>query len=157
MNRLALQRIRWIATKEMLHILRDPQTLFFVLFIPIGEMFLLGFAINTNVRDVRTVVADHCRTQESRRLVEQFENTDDFKVVYYAKDDDEATQWIIDGKAQVAILIPAEFSRRIESGDSASFGLLVDGTVSSIAAEAMNVGNAIALRGSLQKVNGGHH
>ena len=50
MNRAAWQRVRYIAYKELLHIVRDPQSLFFILFIPIAEMFLLGFAINTNVR-----------------------------------------------------------------------------------------------------------
>src|SRR5690349_5165312 len=53
-----------IARKEMLHIVRDPQTLFFTIFVPVMELFMLGYAIDTNVRNVRTVVADHAGTQE---------------------------------------------------------------------------------------------
>lgn len=145
------QRTKFIAYKEMLHILRDPQTLFFTLFIPIAEMFLLGFAINTNVRDVRTVVVDFCNTQESRKLIEQFENSDDFWVVKRCLSEEEATQFIVDGHAQVGIIIPSDFSRKIEAGQVSPFALLVDGTVSSVAAEAVNVGNNLALRTSLEK------
>lgn len=152
MNGLTWQRIRFIAYKEMLHILRDPQTLFFTLFLPIAEMFLLGFAINTNVRDVRTVVVDFCQTQESRQLIEQFENSRDFMVIDEYQSEKEATETIIAGRAQVAILIPADFSQKLAAGQVSPFALLVDGTVSSVAAEAVNVGNALALRMSLAQV-----
>lgn len=152
MNLAAWQRIRFIAYKEMLHIIRDPQTLFFTLFIPIVEMFMLGFAINTNVRDVNSVVVDFCNTQESRRLIEQFENSGDFEVVKYCNSEREAQAFIVAGSAQVGIIIPEDFSRKIEAGQTATFAVFVDGTVSSIAAEAMNVGNAIALRASLAQV-----
>ncbi len=147
----SIQRTRFIAYKEMLHILRDPQTLFFTLFIPIAEMFLLGFAINTNVRDVRTVVVDLCNTQESRRLIEQFENTRDFLVVKSCHSEQEAITTIINGQAQVGLIIPADFSTKLEAGQVSPFALLVDGTVSSIAAEAVNVANSLALIASLQR------
>ncbi|HVJ79628.1 MAG TPA: hypothetical protein VNC50_01050, partial [Planctomycetia bacterium] len=67
---LLIRSIRWrrtlsVARKEMLHILRDPTTLFFTLFIPVIEMFMLGYAIDTNVRNVRTVFWDAAKTQES--------------------------------------------------------------------------------------------
>ena len=61
MNRLArldLGRLRSVARKELLHILRDRMTLFFALFIPIVQLTILGFAIDTNVRHVRTMVYD---------------------------------------------------------------------------------------------------
>jgi ABC-2 type transport system permease protein len=152
MNWASLQRIRYIAYKEMLHILRDPQTLFFTLFIPIVEMFFLGFAINTNIRDMRTVVVDFCNTQESRRLIEQFEHSGDFLVVERCMSEEQASQAIVAGRAQVGIVIPIDFSRKIEAGQTSPFAVLVDGTVSSIAAESINVGNALALRASLSQL-----
>lgn len=152
MNLAALQRIRYIAYKEMLHILRDPQTLFFTLFLPIVEMFFLGFAINTNIRDMPTVVVDFCNTQESRRLIEQFENSGDFRVVAKYQSERDASQAIVAGLAQVAVIIPEDFSRKLEASQTSPFSVMVDGTVSSIAAEAINVGNALALRASLERV-----
>ena len=155
MNTASWQRMWYIAYKEMLHIVRDPQTLFFTLFIPIAEMFLLGYAIDTNVRHVRTVVVDFAGTQESREFIQRFENSQDFDVVMRCFSEEQANRAIVAGKAQVGIIIPRDYSRNIESGQTASFLILVDGTVSSIAAEAVNVGNALAMRESLERALGG--
>ena len=152
MNFAAWQRIKYIAYKEMLHILRDPQTLFFTLFIPIIEMFFLGYAINTNIRDMRTVVVDFCNTQESRRLIDQFEHSGDFLIVERCTSEQAASNAIVAGRAQVGIVIPEDFSRKVEAGQTSPFSVMVDGTVSSIAAESVNVGNALALRASLEQV-----
>src|SRR5436190_8034404 len=88
-----------VARKELLHILRDPQTLFFTLFIPVLELFMLGYAIDTNVRNVRTVVVDLAGTQESRQLLDKFTNTNDFEIVATAHSDVEARQLIVAGTA----------------------------------------------------------
>ncbi|HMC11562.1 MAG TPA: ABC transporter permease [Pirellulaceae bacterium] len=144
-----------VARKELLHILRDPQTLFFTLFVPVLELFMLGYAIDTNVRNVRTVIVDHAGTQESRQLIEKFEKSQDFRVVAQVFRDDEVSELIVAGKARVGIIIPENFSRRLEAGQTAQFLVDVDGTESSIAAEAVNVSNAIALKESLERALGG--
>src|SRR5262245_4421869 len=71
----SMQRTYSVARKELFHILRDPQTLFFTLFMPVLELFLLGYAIDTNVRHVKTVIYDQSGTQESRDLLQKFENS----------------------------------------------------------------------------------
>src|SRR5262249_1804626 len=141
-------------SKETLHIARDPQTLFFTLFMPLLELFLLGFAIDTNVRFVPTVVADLAGTQESGGLVRRFENSQDFRVVARAHSEAEAHRLLVAGRAQVGLVIPADYSRKLEAGETAQVLILVDGTTSSIAAEAVNVGNALALRESLERALG---
>ena len=151
MNLPSFQRTSFISHKEMLHILRDPQTLFFTLFIPIAEMIILGYAINTNVRDVKTVVVDHCNTQESRRLVDQFNHSGAVKVIKQCASEAEATSEIVAGRAQIGIIVPYDFSQKIEAGLVSPFALLVDGAVSSVASEAVNLSNAIALRATLDK------
>lgn len=148
-GRFSLQRVRSVARKEFIHIFRDKATLFLTLFIPITELFMLGYAIDTNVRDVRTVVLDQCRTHESRALVRAFENTDDFLVVEEVFNDDDLRRSIVAGRARVGVKIPEDYSRQILAGRTAQVLILVDGSVSSIAAEAVNVGNALALRESL--------
>jgi ABC-2 type transport system permease protein len=155
MNSDSLLRTFSVARKELLHILRDPQTLFFTLFVPVLELFMLGYAIDTNVRNVRTVIVDYSGTQESRQLIEKFENSQDFRVVARAFSDAEASQLIVAGKARVGIVIPENYSRALESGRTAQILVLVDGTESSIAAEAVNVSNAVALRESLERALGG--
>jgi ABC-2 type transport system permease protein len=145
------QRLFSVARKESLHILRDPQTLFFTLFIPIVEMFMLGYAIDTNVRHVRTIVFDQAQTQESRELLREFVNSEDFSIIGEVYTDEALRKGIVAGKARIGIKIPEDYSRRLQAGQTAQILILVDGSESSVAAEAVNVANAIALRQSLQQ------
>src|SRR5690349_16305125 len=138
----SLLRTFSVARKELLHILRDPQTLFFTIFVPVMELFMLGYAIDTNVRNVRTVIVDHAGTQESRQLMEKFENSHDCQGVERALTDTEASEMIEAGRSRVGIIIPENFSRRLEAEQTRQILVLVDGTESSIAAAAVNDANA---------------
>jgi ABC-2 type transport system permease protein len=150
----ALRRVAAIAAKELRHIARDPATLFFVVLWPVFELLILGYAIDTNVRHVRTVVLDQARTQESRALVQSFVSCDDFAVVGDVAREEDLTHALVSGKAQVGLKIPEDYSRRLQAGETAQVQVLVDGTVSSVTAEVVNVSNAIALRESLQRALG---
>ncbi len=147
---LFFRRLGSVARKELLHLRRDPATLFFALFIPVLELFMLGYAIDTNVRHVRTVVLDQARTQESRQFLQMFENSEDFDIVEIVYREADLTEAIVDGRARVGIMIPEDYSRQLQAGQTAQILVLVDGSVSSVAAEAVNVGNALALRESLR-------
>jgi ABC-2 type transport system permease protein len=144
-----------VVRKEFLHIIRDPTTLFFSLFIPIIELFLLGYAIDTNIRHIPTVIFDQAGTQESRMLIDRFTNTDDFDVVGQVYTDDALRESIIAGRAHVGIKIPEDYSRQLMAGQTAQLLILVDGSEASVAAEAVNVSNAIALRESLLQILAG--
>ena len=146
----SLRRTISVARKEFLHMIRDRGTLFFALAIPVLELLMLGYAIDTNVRHIRTVVYDACNTQESREFLRAFENSDDFDVVEMVHREEDLNQRIVAGKAHVAIKIPEDFSRRLEVGQTAQVLVLVDGSESSVASTALNVSNAIALEESLK-------
>lgn len=148
------RRFLAVARKELIHILRDPATLFFTLFIPIMEMFMLGYAIDTNVRRIRTVVLDQCRTQESRRLLEQFKNSDIFLIVGEVFTDAALHRAIVGGQARIGLKIPEDYSRNLLAGDTAQVLVLVDGSESSVASTALNVSNALTLRVSLEQILG---
>jgi len=154
----ALQRIASVARKEVLHIVRDRATLMWALFVPVVEMIMLGYAIDTNVRFIPTAVLDQSKTQQSRQLLQSFENSEDFKVVARVQTEQELTEAIISGKAKVGIKIPENFARKpanlIGEADTAQVLVLVDGSLSTVAGEAVNVGNAIALRESLERALG---
>ena len=100
--RFSVQRTFSVARKEYLHIIRDAGTLFFALFIPVLELFMLGYAIDTNVRHVATVVYDAAQTQESRALLRAFENSDDFDVKEMVYCDDDLSQRIVAGTTSPA-------------------------------------------------------
>ena len=145
------RRLFSVARKELIHILRDPMTLFFTLFLPVMQMFMLGYAIDTNVRHVRTVILDQAGTQESRQLLQKFENSEDFTIVSRVYSDEDMSRAIVAGKAHVGVKIPGDYSQRLQAGQTAQILILVDGSESTVAAEAVNVGNAIALRESLER------
>lgn len=145
------QRMYSVARKEFLHILRDPATLFFALFIPVLELVLLGYAINTNVRDIRTVVLDQANTKDSERFLREMETSKTYQIVAMVRSDAELENWIVAGKARVGVKIPHDFSHRLESGDRTQILVLVDGSESSIAGEGLSVANQLALRESLRR------
>jgi len=151
----SLGRIFSIAKKEVLHILRDRQTLFMTLFFPIIELMMLGYAIDTNVRDIRTVVVDQDRTQTSRQLIEKFQNSGSFDVIRVVDSDEELSEAIVRGEARVGIKIPANYSHDLETGTPTHIQVQVDGTVSSVAGEGVNVANAIAMQTSLDRAGWG--
>jgi ABC-2 type transport system permease protein len=151
---MSFQRLFSVSRKEVLHILRDPMTLFMTLFFPIVELFMLGYAIETKVTDILTVVFDQARTQESGALLREFTNSGDFKIVEMVNTDEDLQQALVAGRARVGIKIPEDFSRRLEAGQPTQVLVLVDGTVSSVAAEAVNVSAAIGLRDSLSRMIG---
>ncbi|HTU23881.1 MAG TPA: ABC transporter permease, partial [Pirellulales bacterium] len=143
------QRVASVARKEFLHIIRDRSTLFFSLFIPIVELFMLGYAVDMNIRHIPTVVFDQAGTQESRTLLDHFTNSDDFDLVGKVYSDAALNEAIVSGRAHVGLKIPEDFSRQLMAGQTAQLLVLVDGSEASVAAEAVNVSNAIALRESL--------
>lgn len=145
----SLLRILWIARKELWHMYRDPLTLFVAIALPLGQMFLLGHAVDMNVRRVPTMLLDQARTQESRDLLYQLENTGDFRIVGTVDTEAELASSLVRGNAQAGIRIPADFSRRRQAGLPATFLVLVDGSDSAVAAELVNVSHAVALRESL--------
>src|SRR5438552_6482554 len=106
MPAFSMQRTFSIARKESLHILRDPATLFFAFFIPVIELFMLGYAINTNIRNVATVVYDAANTKDSDNLLRAFENSGDFRIIGQVYSEAAASQMIVAGKARVGIIIP---------------------------------------------------
>jgi ABC-2 type transport system permease protein len=138
--------------KETLHVRRDPGTLFFSLIIPLLQMVLLGFGIDTNVRQVNTVVYNADGRQESRELIDRLKNSDTFHIVRYVENDHDLTDNIVGGKAHVGIKIPVDYSDRLIHNLSAQVLVLIDGSDSSVAGQAINVTTAIGLDESLRRV-----
>src|SRR5262245_1650854 len=150
----SLQRIFSVARKEAVHIRRDPVTFFFALMLPMLQMFMLGYAIDTNIRHIHTFVFDECRSQETKELLKSFENSEDFDIKGYVQSEAELQEAIVAGRAKVGIHIPEDYSRRLDMKQTAQVLILVDGSESSVTGEAVNVANAIALRESLARVLG---
>ncbi|HUI52990.1 MAG TPA: ABC transporter permease [Terriglobales bacterium] len=138
--------------KEALHVRRDFATLFFSLIIPLLQMFLLGFAIDTNIRQINTVVYNADGRRESRELLDRLRNSDTFHVVRFVEKDHDLTDAIVSGKCRVGIKIPVDYSDKLLHGMSAQVLVLIDGSDSSVAGQAINVTTSIGLDESLRRV-----
>src|SRR3989441_528040 len=119
---------------------------------PLLQMFLLGFAIDTNIRQINTVVYNADGRRESRQLLDRFRNSDTFHVIQYVDNDHDLNDLIIAGKARVGIKIPVDYSDRLLHQMSAQVLVLIDGSDSSVAGQAINVTTAIGLDESLRRV-----
>jgi ABC transporter DrrB family efflux protein len=140
--------------KEFIHIRRDPATLILTLAIPLMQLTLFGYAINTDVKNIPTVVYDLDQRRAGRELIAAYRNTDYFRIVGEVHSDRELNDAIVAGRAKVGIKIPADFSRRLSTERQATVLVLVDGSDSSVAMNALNVANAVGLRTSLNRLVG---
>ncbi len=138
--------------KEVLHARRDSMAIFMALFVPILQMTILGFGIDTNIRQVPTIVLDENGQYESRQFIDRMRNSDIFKIVGYAKDDREMHDAIVGGRAHVGVKIPYDYSRQLLDKQQAQILVLIDGSDSTVAATATNVAAALGLDESLSRV-----
>jgi ABC-2 type transport system permease protein len=138
--------------KEALHLRRDRLALFFAIFMPLFQMILLGFGIDTNVRQVKTIVLDENNRVESRQLIDRLRNSDTFRITGYVQNDRELNDAIVSGRAKVAIKIPWDYSDQLSKRGTALVLVLIDGSDSSVAGQAINVTTAIGLDESLRRV-----
>src|SRR5260370_1337807 len=148
--------------KEVLHMRRDSMAIMFALIVPIGEMIILGAAIDTNVRQVKTAVYDQSGilegtasvpgSSESRAFLDRFRNSDTFHVYKFVHSEKELNEEMIAGRARVGIEIPVDFDRDLLAHRSAQIMVMVDGSESSVAGQALNVATAIGLDESLKRM-----
>lgn len=138
-----------IVYKESRHILRDPRTLFLMMLVPAAQLTIFGYAINMDVKHIPTVVYNLDHREDSLRLVEAFRNTGYFDILKFVDSDEDMMREIVRGNAGVALKIPPDFSDKLLTGTGTQVQVLIDGSNSSIAMQALNVANSIALRRSI--------
>ena len=141
-----------ILYKEFLTVLRDPLTLFFKLFPPIVEMIAFGYALDTDVKHIATLILDEDRTIETRELIDHFVNTQTFRVVGTVQSVTELAEGIRRGRAYVGLQIPPGFTRELRAGRTARVQVLIDGSNSSIAGSSLNTALNVGFRSALLQV-----
>jgi len=112
--------------KEFIQMRRDRLTLGIMVGIPVIQLLLFGFAIQTDVRHIPTVVLDESRTPASRDIVHAFENTGSFRIVDHVDGRRALDAAIARGDAQAGIVIPADYPRDLARGTTATVQVIVD-------------------------------
>ncbi len=98
--------------KEMRHIVRDKRTMLILFGMPVVMMMLFGFAISTDVKNVRTVVVASSIDHQTQRLVEALGANEYFDIQYVAHSPAEAQRLIRDQKADIAVVFGQDFASR---------------------------------------------
>ncbi len=129
-----------ILFKEFIVVWRDPLTLFFFFFPPLIEMVAFGYALDNDVKHMAMLVFNEDRTVESRQLIDRFVNTESFRVVGEVQSLDQLKSDMRKGRAYAALYIPPNFTRALMAGHSAQVELLVDGSNSTTALQALQTG-----------------
>jgi ABC-2 type transport system permease protein len=111
-------RILAIMIKELLQLSRDRLTYAMILVMPVMQLMLFGYAINTDPRHLPTVVLDEDRTTLSRSVLAALGNTGYFDFTAEAASHAAIDAAIESGAAQLAVVIPHDFSRRVVKGDA---------------------------------------
>ena len=141
-----------ILFKEFIVVWRDPMTLFFMFFPPLIEMVAFGYALDTDVKHMAMIIYNEDRTVESRQLIDRFVNTETFRVVGEVQSLDQLASEIRKGRAYVGLQIPPTFTRDLHAGNSAQVQLLVDGSNSTTALQALNTALGVALTQSVESL-----
>ncbi len=128
----ALRRIRAIAGKEARQLVRDRLTLGMVIGIPMLQILLFGYAINTDVRHLRAGVADEANTALSRQLVEDMQAGQVVQFVMQAPGPDGLMEALRRGDITIGVYIPVDFERRLNDASRPAAQLLADGSDPSI-------------------------
>lgn len=134
---LNLPRLLQMVRKEFRQMLRDPRSARMLFGAPIIQLLLFGYAVNTDVRNARTIVLDHDRTAQSRELIRSLTATGYFRVTQVATRAEELVAALDHGDALLAIEIPRGFAADRAAGRQAAVQVLVDGTSSNTATVAL--------------------
>jgi ABC-2 type transport system permease protein len=127
------QRIRALLIKELLALWRDPKSRGILIVPPLVEMFVFAFVATQEVRGVHVVVLNHDQGTASRDLIARFEGVPNFSQIRFVDSESDIKRELDSGEVLMALNIPADFSRRVLSGQPVGVQLVLDGRRSNAA------------------------
>jgi ABC-2 type transport system permease protein len=147
-----LERIRAMLSKEFRQVLRDPKMRGVIFLMPIIQTLVFGYAVTTDVRDIRTAVQDMDRTTASRELLSRFSGSRYFTVVQDISTNGGVQTLMDRGEVGAVIRITRGFERDLRAGRPTYLQVIVDGTDSNTAGIVLSYATKIAAAFSRQIV-----
>lgn len=145
-----MRRLWALLVKEFIQMRRDRLTLGMMIGLPIIQLILFGFAINTEVKHLPTIVFDQSLGQDSRDLLNSLEGSQYFNIQYVATNFNEVNNAVDSGKVKVGIIIPPDFSESLKHGRTASVQIIVDASDSLAASSAIGAAQLVGQTKSQQ-------
>jgi ABC-2 type transport system permease protein len=140
---MKMRRVWAVARKEFIHIIRDPRSLGMAIAIPMLLLILFGYALTLDVDNVPLVIWDQSESHASREFASGFEASPYFSVRGRMHNYPELERAIDSRVALLALVIPTDFARRIDSGRVAPVQVIVDGSDSNTATIAIGYADAV--------------
>jgi len=132
-----IRHIIAVMKKEFMHLLRDPRSLMISLFLPIFLLFLYGYSVTTDIKNLPVAIRDGSRTHQSRQLISKIMNSGYFTVVAMPNSETEFRRLVDSGIAKIVINIPTDLAKKMDSDRMAVIQVIVDGSDPTTAAAAM--------------------
>jgi len=145
-----MRRLGAVAWKELVQVRRDRMTMGMMVGIPVMQLLLFGYAINTDVRHIPTVVYDQDNSAESRDLMRRMVATGFYDDIGAVRDYGEISLALRTGQARVALIVPRRFGEHVRAGQSADVQLVVDGSDPQTVASATNTAGSLVAARSLE-------
>ena len=162
MKSFSLQRTLAVFIKEFQQMLRDRMTFAMAIGVPVLQLVLFGYAINTDPKGLPTAIVSADTGPLARSLSAALQNTGYFRITHLPDSETQAEALVETGEVQFVVIIPTDFSRRVIRGEKPAVLVAVDATDPSasgnaIAALAQVANSALArdLAGPLRSLQGG--
>ncbi|NOT37104.1 MAG: ABC transporter permease [Saprospiraceae bacterium] len=134
----------WIfVRKEMWHILRDKQTLFVLLGMPISQILIFGFALSNEVKNSKIAILDHSKDLTTQQLIKRIESSKYFEITDYLSHSSEIEESFKKGDIKLAIIFSPDFEKNLYHSHEASVQFIADGTDPNVGTTLVNYGSAI--------------
>jgi len=135
-------RLLAIIRKEFIQAFRDRRTVIIILIMPVMQLFLLGYAATTDVKNISIAVWDQNQSPQSRALLDAFRAADYFQIAYTVGSQNEVQALIERGSARAVLIIPPDYDRRLLEGN-AQVSMILDGSDASVGSTALSVSQLI--------------
>jgi ABC-2 type transport system permease protein len=135
-------RLIAIIRKEFIQIFRDPRTLVLVIVMPMLQLFLLGYAATTDIKNISLAVWDQSRSPQSRALLDAFRAANYFSIDYPVRSGEEYKDLIEQGRIRAALIIPPDYETRLLEG-TAQVSLVLDGSDATVGGTALSTAKLI--------------
>ena len=145
-----MKRLLALTWKEFLQLRRDKMTLRMIVMVPVMQTMIFGYAINYDVKHLKTIVFDESRTYESRELVAKMTSTGYFDVLQYVDSFDELQREIDAGRASVGLVFDRDFGKNRHRGRPAEAFLIVNASDTTTSSQAMSIMSGISQTMSIQ-------
>ena len=145
-----MRRLLALTWKEFMQLKRDRLTLRMIIFIPMMQTMIFGYAINYDVKHLRTVVLDESRSYDSRELVARLTASEYFDIVGRVDSFEELQTALDSAAASVGLVIDRDYGTNRHRGKPAEAFLIVNASDTTTSSQAMSIAGGVATQLSLQ-------